>query len=116
LEVGNLSGETVLFTQLAASLDEHFRREEKLLFPILSRSLGSGILDRLNSEHAEIISLAKKMNAQDSSLEESFSHLEQLFRAHISTEENVLFWYLDLELAQSEFAELPGQGRRQNRT
>jgi iron-sulfur cluster repair protein YtfE (RIC family) len=87
----------MLFTQLAESLNEHFKREEQLLFPLLSRSLGSGICDRLKNEHEEILSTAKKFSVQTRPLEESFSHLEQLFRAHISTEENVLFWYLDLK-------------------
>jgi hemerythrin-like domain-containing protein len=97
LEVGDRSTEAMLFTQLAESLNEHFRIEEQLLFPLLSRSLGSDICDRLNNEHAEILSIAKKMSVQTRPLEESLSHMEQLFRAHISTEENVLFWYLDLQ-------------------
>lgn len=97
LRVGDRFSEAVLFTKLAESLNEHFRREEQLLFPLLSRSLGSDICDRLNSEHAEILSTAKKLSVQTRPFEESFSHLSQLFRAHISTEENVLFWYLDLQ-------------------
>jgi iron-sulfur cluster repair protein YtfE (RIC family) len=97
LEVGDRSSEAMPFTKLAESLNEHFRREEQLLFPILGRSLGSGICDRLKNEHEEILSIAKTLSVQTRPLEESFSHLEQLFRAHISIEENVLFWYLDLQ-------------------
>ena len=96
LVVGDGSTEAGLFTQLAKSLNEHFRREEQLLFPMLSRSLGSGICDRLNNEHAEILDITKKLSVQTPPLEDSISHLEQLFRAHTSTEENVLFWYLNL--------------------
>ena len=96
LEVNDRSTEAVLF-KFAESLNEHFRREEQLLFPLLSRSLGSGICDRLNNEHAEILGVAKKLSVQAQPLEESLSHLEQLFGTHISTEENVLFWYLDLQ-------------------
>ncbi len=96
MEVGDRSSEAMLFTELAEALDEHFKREEQLLFPMLSRSLGSGICDRLKNEHAEILSIAKKLNVKTRPLE-SFSNLEQLFHAHISTEENVLFWYLDLQ-------------------
>jgi len=97
MEVGDRSSEAMLFTELAEALNEHFKREEQLLFPLLSRSLGSGICDRLENEHAKILSIAKKLNVQTRPLEESFSNLEQLFLAHISTEENVLFWYLDLQ-------------------
>lgn len=98
LDIGSRSAEAMLFTQLAESLNEHFRREEQLLFPLLSRSLGSGICHRLRDEHAEILSIARKLSrTQTRPLEESINHLEQLFRAHISTEENVLFWYLDLQ-------------------
>jgi len=96
LDIGDHSTEAVFFTQLAKSLNEHFRREEQLLFPLLSRSLGSGICDRLNNEHAEILGIAKKLSVQTPPLEDSLNHLEQLFHAHTSTEENVLFWYLDL--------------------
>jgi hemerythrin-like domain-containing protein len=97
LESGDRFSEALLFTKLAESLNEHFRREEQLLFPLLSRSLSSGICDRLKNEHEEILSIAKKLSVQSRPLEELFSHLKQLFRAHISTEENVLFWYLDLQ-------------------
>jgi iron-sulfur cluster repair protein YtfE (RIC family) len=92
-----LSSDAKLFAQLAGSLDEHFRKEEQLLFPILGRSLGSDICERLSNEHAEIVNITRNLSAQTRPLEESFNHLEQLFRAHTSTEENVLFWYLDLQ-------------------
>jgi len=97
LESEDRSSEVMLFIQLAESLNKHFRREEQLLFPLLSRSLGSDICDRLKNEHTEILSIAKKLSVPTRPLEESLSHMEQLFRAHISTEENVLFWYLDLQ-------------------
>jgi iron-sulfur cluster repair protein YtfE (RIC family) len=97
LDAGDHCGEATLLIQLAESLNEHFRSEEQHLFPLLSSCLGSGICDRLNNEHAEILSIAKKLSVQTRPPEESLSHLEQLFCAHISTEENVLFWYLDLQ-------------------
>ena len=97
MEVGDRSSEAMPFTTLTQSIDEHFKREEQLLFPILGRSLGSGICDRLKNELEEILSIAKTLSVQTRPLEEPFSRLEQLFRAHISTEENVLFWYLDLQ-------------------
>jgi hypothetical protein len=76
------------------------------LVPLLNRALGSDICDRLNGEHAEIMSIAKRLSAQTGQHEERFTHLEQLFRAHISTEENVLFWYLEL---QRPTGEAPGE-------
>jgi len=84
------------FNQLVESINNHFRREEQLLFPVLDHALGSAIRDRLRGEHAEITSIAMKLSRETRLPEESFSKLEELFRAHTSTEENVLFWYLDL--------------------
>jgi len=97
LEIDGLSYGTTSCIKLAESLSEHFRREEQFLFPILDRSLGSATCDRLKGEHAEIMNTVKKLNQQINPLKESFNHLERMFRAHISTEENVLFWYLDLQ-------------------
>ena len=96
-EVECSSGGAMLLAHLIGSLSEHFKREEQFLFPMLSRSLGSGICDRLNDEHAVILRVAKELSAQTRPLEEQLTYLKQLFRTHISTEENVLFWYLDLQ-------------------
>ena len=91
------SGETMLFTRLEESLNDHFKTEEQLLFPLLSRSLGSGVCDKLNNEHAEMLRIAKKLTVQTRLYEEHVAHLKQLFHVHISTEENVLLWYLDVQ-------------------
>ena len=96
-EVVAQSSRIMYFNQLTESINDHFRREEQLLFPVLDRALGSAICDRLRGEHAEITSIAKKLSQETRLPEESFSKLEELFRAHTSTEENVLFWYLDLK-------------------
>ena len=85
----------LLFDRLAESLGGHFMKEERLLFPLLHRYLGSTICNQLNTENTEMISLAK--GQQGSLSEESFSRLEKLLKTHVSTEENVLFWYLDVE-------------------
>ena len=95
-EISERSSQTEFFTQFAKTLKDHFRREEQLLFPLLRRSLGSDVCDRLKNECAEIVKVANQLTTQARPLKESFRHLEHLFRAHISTEENVLFWYLDL--------------------
>jgi hemerythrin-like domain-containing protein len=97
LEPDHLSSKVVLFSQLAEGLKKHFRKEEQLLFPLLGRSLGWGVCTKLKQEYAEIIDIAKKLSTQTGAGEDSFSYLEELFSAHISTEENVLFWYLDLQ-------------------
>jgi iron-sulfur cluster repair protein YtfE (RIC family) len=97
LEAKYPSGEATDFIQLAESLDEHFKKEEQLLFPFLGRFLGSKICYKLNNEHAEIIEIARKLGLQIHPAEESVNHLEQLVRAHISIEENVLFWYFDVQ-------------------
>jgi hemerythrin-like domain-containing protein len=85
--------EITAFDRLARSLNDHFRKEEQLLFPRLNRSLGSVVCDRLASEHVEIMSLVKQLGP----VGESCTRLEKLLQAHISVEENVLFWYIDLQ-------------------
>jgi len=96
LEVRDRSGEAMLFTSLRESLNDHFRREEQILFPLLSRSLGSAVCDKLNNEHAEMLRIAK-LTEQTISFEEHVAQLKQLFHAHMSIEENVLLWYLDVQ-------------------
>ena len=95
-ETANQFSTVTLLTQLTELLSEHLRIEERLLFPMLSRCLGSHICDKLRDENAEIINVSKKLGVQRP-FQESFSRLEQLLRAHSSTEENVLFWYLEIQ-------------------
>ena len=85
-----------LMAHLTHSMSEHFRKEEHVLFPLLSRYLGSEICERLSGEHAEMMRIASPPNGENSSRDESFSHLGELLRAHFATEENVIFWYLDV--------------------
>jgi iron-sulfur cluster repair protein YtfE (RIC family) len=96
-ESGDGYSEPALISQLADLLEEHFRREGLLLIPILRRSLGSDICDRLRNEETEIMSTAKGLCVQNRLLEQDFSQLEQMFSTHVATEENVLFWYLSLQ-------------------
>ena len=96
------SDKAVLFHRLAQSLNEHFMKEERILFPLLTRSLGSAVCDKLRTEHAEMMTIAMNSNEHLSPPEESLWQLGRLLQAHISMEENVLFWYLDVhEPAQS---------------
>jgi hemerythrin-like domain-containing protein len=89
--------DAMFLTQFAESVNEHFKREEQLLLPLLSRSLGSKLCDRLKNEQTEIRNVVRQLAQQTRPVQESFRHLEQLMRTHISTEENVLFWYLDVQ-------------------
>ena len=95
--MGESSREAMLFTRLVESLNEHFRKEEQLLFPILIRCLGSDICGRLEDEDAKILGIAKRLRARTRPVKESFSNLERLIGTHISIEGNVLFWYIDLQ-------------------
>jgi len=97
LEANDCSEKAIRFTRLEESLNDHFKTEEQLLFPLLSRSLGSGVCEKLNNEHVEMLRIAKKLTEQTRPSEEHVAHLKQLFYGHISTEENVLLWYLDVQ-------------------
>jgi hemerythrin-like domain-containing protein len=85
-----------LFHRLAQSLNEHFMKEERLLFPLLTRWIGSRICVKLRNEHAEMMAIATNSNKHLSPPEESLWQLGRLLHAHIWTEENILFWYLDV--------------------
>ena len=95
-ETSGSPSEATLSNRLAQSLHEHFRKEERLLFPLISRYLGQPVCDELRNECAEILKIARSTGEQTSPLQESFARLEMLLQAHIAREENVLFWYLDV--------------------
>ena len=90
-------GEAELFTRLEESLNSHFKTEEQLLFPLLRRSLGLGVCDKLSNEHAKMLRIAKKITGQTGPSDNFVAQLNQMFHAHTYTEENVLFWYLDTQ-------------------
>jgi iron-sulfur cluster repair protein YtfE (RIC family) len=89
--------EAMDFTQLAEMFNEHFTKEERLLFPLLGRCLGTKICDGLKKDHVDIIKIARKLDGRFHPVEAYVSQLERLFLTHISKEENVLFWYLDVQ-------------------
>ncbi|HUK28929.1 MAG TPA: hemerythrin domain-containing protein [Candidatus Acidoferrales bacterium] len=91
------ANEAISLTELTKSVNEHFDKEERFLYPLLERFLGSNICETLKSEHDEIATVLMNLDRQTSLVEEHLIHLEQLLRAHVSVEENVLFWYLNLE-------------------
>jgi len=93
------SSNSALHNHLVQALNEHFRKEERLLYPRLSHALGSELCDRLRREHTQIMTIAKKSNQKGFRSLEAFGQLRQLFQAHISTEENVLFWYFEIQRA-----------------
>jgi iron-sulfur cluster repair protein YtfE (RIC family) len=96
LETGGPTNEAILSNRLTQSLHEHFRKEELLLFPLVSQYLGSPVCDELRRECTEIMNIARATSGKSSFLQESFAQLEMLLQAHIAREENVLFWYLDV--------------------
>jgi len=87
--------QSILFDRLAKSLGDHFMKEERLLFPLVNHYIGPTVCNELSSANTEMISLARYQGEQGSA--ESFTRLEKLLQTHISTEENVLFWYLDVQ-------------------
>ena len=93
----NQPSQDMFLGSLEKSLGDHFQKEERLLFPLLLHSLGPTIRNQLNTENQEMLTIAKNLNSQSSSPEEPFKRLEKLLRTHISMEENVLFWYLDVQ-------------------
>jgi len=95
-ETSGSPSEATASNRLAQSLREHFRKEERLLFPLISRYLGPPVCDELRRECTEILKIAGSIGEQNSPLQESFAQLEMLLQAHIAREENVLFWYLDV--------------------
>jgi len=86
--------EAAIFNRMTHSLHEHFRKEERLLFPLLRSSLGFNVCNRFRRDQLEILRIIK---IGKRARHESFTRLERLMRAHISTEENVLFWYIELQ-------------------
>lgn len=84
---------------------QHCAKEQHLLYPLLSRYLDSNVCKLLTQEHKEINNAMRKATEQirgDSKVAyEGSSRLDQLLRSHFSKEENVLFWYLDLQLLNS---------------
>ena len=83
------------FSHLLHSLADHFRKEEALLFPLIKNSLGPDVCDKLRIQHSEIMAVARQ--SEQGRSQESFARLAQLLRAHISTEENVVYWYVNLQ-------------------
>lgn len=95
LNTAHSANNSRLFNQLTNALDAHFKKEEQLLFPRLTRRLGSFVCDKLSFEHMQILRAAQAIGEHQDKT--SIGRLEQLFLAHSNTEENVLFWYLDTQ-------------------
>jgi len=84
---------------------QHCAKEQRLLYPLLRRYLDSNVCKLLTQEHKEISNAIRKATEQirdDNKVAcGGLSQLDQLLRPHFSKEENVLFWYLDLQLVDS---------------
>ena len=98
LNVESSANNSKIFSKLTDSLGGHFRKEEQLLFPRLTHALGRDVCDKLNSEHMEIMSAIQCLGGRNQE-KASIERLEKMFLTHIATEENVLFWYLDVQQA-----------------
>ena len=96
LKAGRRFTDTTALNRLERTLTKHFKKEEQLLYPLIKRSLGSAICNKLRTENSEIMNLTKRSTRKQLP-PKSFSRLTQLLHAHISTEENVLFWYLEVQ-------------------
>lgn len=94
---------TIICVRLQQLFAKHCAKEQRLLYPLLSRYLDSNVCKLLTQEH-EAISNSMRKTAQQirgdckATHWESMSQLDQLLRSHFSKEENVLFWYLDVQL------------------
>jgi iron-sulfur cluster repair protein YtfE (RIC family) len=79
---------------------KHRAKEERIMYPLLRKCLGSNVCTTLSFEHERIHELMRKAIKQISGYEKflkgSISDLDGLLCGHFSREENVLFWYLDL--------------------
>lgn len=79
---------------------QHRSKEERVLFPLLQRSLGACVCEGIGLEHDGISDLMRKVSNQVSHGEKSsIPQLNLMLRGHFSREENVLFWYLNLHLS-----------------
>jgi hemerythrin-like domain-containing protein len=86
---------------------QHCAKEQRLLYPLLSRYLDSNVCKLLTKEHEAISNTIRKTTEQIGNDDkfmgrESISKLDQLLLSHFSKEENVLFWYLDVQLVYAQ--------------
>lgn len=78
---------------------QHRTIEERVLFPLLQRYLDACVSEGIRLEHEEIRDLMRQVFDQISHGEKSaILKLNLLLHGHFSREENVLFWYLNLNL------------------
>jgi hemerythrin-like domain-containing protein len=94
----------IIWTRLQQLFAEHCAKEKRLLYPLLIRYLDSNVCKLLTQEHETISSTMRTAAEQISGKAthwESMAQLDQLLRSHFSKEENVVFWYLDVQLVYS---------------
>jgi iron-sulfur cluster repair protein YtfE (RIC family) len=94
---------SIICIRLQRLFAQHCAKEQQLLYPLLSRYLSSNVSKLLTQEHKEISNTMRKIAEHiptdgKATHWETMSQLDQLLRTHFSKEENVLFWYLDLQL------------------
>ncbi len=99
---------------LSRDLRAHFQREEKALYPILEKRMGSDAetVRIMRREHQQLLDGASSVKSEISRMVESGDSVKtwglasqlQDFRGglsdHVSREERVLFWLAELRLSQ----------------
>ena len=93
----------IICLRLKQMFAQHCAKEQRLLYPLLTRYLDSNVCKLLTQEHEAITNTMRKAAEQIRGDDEvthwdSMSQLDQMLRSHFSKEENVLFWYLDVQL------------------
>ena len=94
--------------KLTEFLQKHITKEEQVLFPVLSRKGG---MDRMviNAMHLEHKKISAELSRVSSHLDKaplsqalltSLYWTFDLLRAHISKEDNVLFWFAEIKIPQ----------------
>ncbi len=89
-------------------LQKHIAKEEQVLFPVLSRMPGMDrmVINAMHLEHkkmnAELSRIVKHLNRAplNQSLLTSLQRTFNLLKAHISKEDNVLFWLAEIKVPQ----------------
>jgi hemerythrin-like domain-containing protein len=103
---------SIICMHLQQLFAQHRAKEQRFLYPLLNRYLDSNVCKLLTQEHEALSNAMRKAAEQirgDGKLRhwESMAQLDQMLRSHFSKEENVLFWYLDVQLKTRSSFELP---------
>jgi hemerythrin-like domain-containing protein len=87
-------------TNLIGFLQTHFIKEEQVVFPILSRYLGTdrAVVDAVSAEHGRITADFAQLPKPPSAQFEKIRKAIHMLKSHISKEDNVLFWLAEIKI------------------